>query len=202
MAAALGLAAQETAPAPAAPAREPGLYATIETSLGAITARLFEQEAPVTVRNFTALVRGTRPWLEPKTRLMVRRPFYTGLTFHRVMANFMIQAGDPTASGAYYPGFVVKDEFVPSLKFDVPGRLAMANAEKPNTGNCQFFITEVPTPHLDGKHAIFGQVVAGLDVVSRIAHVPTGAGNKPVTPVRIEKIVLSREGPAPAPAPK
>jgi cyclophilin family peptidyl-prolyl cis-trans isomerase len=193
----LALPAQETpAPAPAAPAAEPGLYATIQTTMGAITIRLFEKETPITVRNFQALARGTKAWPDPKTRQMVRRPFYNGLTFHRAMANFMIQTGDPTGTGAYNPGFTIKDEFVPSLKFDVPGRVAMANVEKPNTGNCQFFITEVPTPHLDGKHTVFGQVVEGQEVVKKIAHVPVGAGSKPLTPVRIEKITFRREGPA------
>jgi len=130
---------------------------------------------------------------------MVRRPLYNGLTFHRVMADFMIQTGDPTASGRYYPGFTIRDEFVPTLQFDVPGRLAMANVEQPNTGNCQFFITEVPTPHLNGKHAIFGQVVEGMDVVKQIAHMPV-KGDAPVTPVKIVKVTFEREGPPPEPA--
>ncbi|MCL4401746.1 MAG: peptidylprolyl isomerase [Acidobacteria bacterium] len=192
LACAAGLFGQVPAP------REPGLYVTFHTTMGDITARLFEKETPLTVRNFSALARGLKPWLDPKTNRMVKRPLYNGITFHRVMAGFMIQTGDPTASGAYYPGFTIKDEFVPTLKFDQPGRLAMANVGKPNTGSCQFFITEVPTPHLNGKHTIFGQVVEGQDVVNQIAHVPV-RGEKPVKPVRITSVVFKREG-APPPA--
>jgi peptidyl-prolyl cis-trans isomerase A (cyclophilin A) len=188
------LPAQQAQPTP--PAREPGLYATINTTMGAITVKLFENEAPITVRNFVDLARGRKGWIDPKTGQKVYRPFYNGVTFHRVIPGFMIQGGDPTGTGAYNPGFTIKDEFHPSLKFDVPGRLAMANAG-PNTGNCQFFITEVPTPHLNGAHTIFGQVVEGLDVVKQIARVPRDANDKPRTPVRITSITFQREGPAP-----
>jgi len=191
---ACALRAQEAQPAP--PAREPGLYATITTTMGAITVKLFENEAPITVRNFVDLARGRKGWIDPKTGQKVFRPLYNGVTFHRVIPNFMIQGGDPTGTGAYDPGFTIKDEFHPSLRFDVPGRLAMANAG-PNTGNCQFFITEVPTPHLNGAHTIFGQVVEGLDVVKQIARVPRDANDKPRTPVRITSITFQREGPAP-----
>lgn len=97
-------------------------------------------------------------------------------------------------------GFTIPDEFVPTLKFDVPGRLAMANTGQPHTGACQFFITDVPTPHLNGKHTIFGQVIEGQDVVHKIISVPTTGENKPVTPVKIVSIVFKRVGPAPAPA--
>jgi cyclophilin family peptidyl-prolyl cis-trans isomerase len=133
---------------------------------------------------------------------MVRRPFYNGVTFHRVIPDFMIQTGDPTGSGAYDPGFTIRDEFHPSLKFDRPGRLGMANTGEKNTGNCQFFITEVPTPHLNNLHAIFGQVTEGMDVVHKIARVPTGANNKPRTAVVIKRVVIEREGPAPPNAPE
>src|SRR5689334_17329246 len=148
------LAAGAMAQAPAAastpaPAREPGLYATINTSMGAITARLFERETPLTVRNFIALVRGTKAFRDPKSGQMVRRPFYNGIAIHRVIPNFMIQIGDLIGDGTYNPGFTIKDEFIPALTFDQPGRLGMANIEEPNTGACQFFITEVPTPHLN-----------------------------------------------------
>ncbi len=178
------------------PAREPGLYATINTTMGTIVVKLFENESPITVRNFVDLARGRKAWIDPKTGQKVYRPLYNGVTFHRVIPGFMIQGGDPTGTGAYDPGFTIKDEFHPSLKFDVPGRLAMANAG-PNTGNCQFFITEVPTPHLNGAHTIFGQVVEGLDVVKQIARVPRDANDKPRTPVRITSITFQREGPAP-----
>jgi len=178
----------------APPAREPGLYCTLHTTMGAITAKLFEQEVPVTVRNFTALARGTKAWADPKTGAPVKRPFYNGLTFHRVIANFMIQTGDPTGTGRYSGGFTIKDEFAPTLKFDRPGRLGMAN-HGPGTGSCQFFITETPQPHLNGRHTIFGQVVEGQEVVNKIAHVPV-AGQKPVTPVRILRVAFQRVGPA------
>src|SRR5579863_4078080 len=100
----------------------------------------------------------------------------------------------------YNAGYTIADEFVPSLKFDVPGRLAMANTGEPHTGSCQFFITDVPTPHLNGKHTIFGQVIEGQDVERKIILVATGAQNKPLTPVKIVSIVIKREGPPPAPA--
>jgi len=198
-----------TTPAkPAAPAREPGLYATLNTSMGTIVAVLYEKEAPVTVQNFVALARGTKPWKDPKTNAMVAKPLYNGVTFHRVIPRFMIQTGDPTATGAHDCGFTIKDEVVPTLKFDRPGRLGMANIGSPHTGACQFFITQVPYPSLDppaGNYTIFGQVVEGQDVVDKIEAVPTGANNKPVTPVRLLSVTIKREGPppaAPAAAPK
>ena len=188
------------AAAPAAtPAREPGLYATIKTSMGDITVKLFEKEAPITVRNFRGLATGTKEWKDPKTGAMVKRPLYPGTIFHRVIPGFMIQGGDPLGTGMGDPGFTIPDEFVPSLKFDVPGRLAMANIGQPHTGGSQFFITEVPTPHLNGKHTIFGQVIEGQDLVTKITHVPTKA-DKPLTPIKIVSIAIKREGPPPAPA--
>jgi cyclophilin family peptidyl-prolyl cis-trans isomerase len=194
-------AAPATTAAPAAkPAREPGLYATINTSMGAITVKFFEKEAPITVKNFVALTKGTKAWKDPKTGQMVTRPLYPGTIFHRVIPNFMIQGGDPTGTGMGDVGWTIADEFSPNLKFDVPGRLAMANTGQPHTGASQFFITEVPTPHLNGKHTIFGQVVEGQELVGKIARVPTGAENKPVAPVKIVSIVIKREGPPPAPA--
>jgi cyclophilin family peptidyl-prolyl cis-trans isomerase len=190
-----------TPAAPAAtPAPEPGLYATITTSMGAIKLKLFEKEAPITVKNFVALARGTKAWKDPKTGQMVTRPLYAGTIFHRVIPNFMIQGGDPMGTGMGDPGFTIPDEFVPSLRFDVPGRLAMANIGQPHTGGCQFFITEVPTPHLNGKHTIFGQVLEGQDLVTKITHVPANAENKPLTPVKIVSIAIKRVGPPPAPA--
>lgn len=187
----------QTSPAPSAAATEPGLYATINTTEGSITVKFFEKEAPVTVRNFVGLARGSKPWLDPKTGQMVKRPLYAGTIFHRVIPNFMIQGGDPLGTGMGDPGFTIPDEFSPDLKFDVPGRLAMANVGRPHTGGSQFFITEVPTPHLNGLHTIFGQVVEGQDVVTKIAHVPA-VQTKPSTPVRITSISIKREGPPPA----
>src|ERR1035441_1955949 len=191
------------AAAPAAPsAPEPVLYATFNTSMGAIRVKLFEKEAPITVKNFVALTKGTKAWKDPKTGAMVTRPLYAGTIFHRVIPNFMIQGGDPLGSGMGDPGFTIPDEFVPSLKFDVPGRLAMANTGQPHTGGCQFFITVVPTTNLNGKHTIFGQVVEGQDVVTKIVGVKTGAQDKPLIPVKIVSIAIKREGPAPEPAAK
>jgi cyclophilin family peptidyl-prolyl cis-trans isomerase len=192
-----------TAAAPK-PAREPGLYATLTTSMGTIVAVLYEKEAPVTVQNFTALARGTKPWMDPKTKTMVAKPLYNGVTFHRVMRNFMIQTGDPTGRGDHDCGFTIKDEVVPTLKFDRPGRLGMANIGSPHTGACQFFITQVPYPSLDpptGNYTIFGQVVEGQEVVDKIEAVPTGAANKPITPVRLISVTVKREGPAPVTTP-
>ncbi|PWU10343.1 MAG: peptidylprolyl isomerase [Terriglobia bacterium] len=186
-----------------APEREPGLYAIINTSMGTITAQLFEKEAPLTVRNFVGLARGTKAWKDPKTGAMAAKPLYNNITFHRVIPNFMIQTGDPTATGSHDCGFTIKDEIVPTLKFDRPGRLAMANIGQPNTGGCQFFITEVPYPSLDpptGRYTIFGQVVEGQELIGKIARVPTATEDKPRTPVRLISVTIKREGPEPAPA--
>ena len=195
------LMAQVPPAAPAAPARDPGLYATINTSMGPIVCVLYEKESPITVRNFVALARGGKPWTDPKTKTKTTRPLYSGTTFHRVIPGFMIQGGDPEGTGMGGGGLTpIPDEFTPSLKFDKPGRLAMANSG-PRTGTCQFFITEAPTPHLDGLHTIFGQVVEGQDLVTKIANVPKDGNDKPKTPVKIVSIKITREGPAPAAAP-
>jgi peptidyl-prolyl cis-trans isomerase A (cyclophilin A) len=178
----------------AKPAREPGLYATITTSMGTIVAKLFETEAPKTVKNFADLAMGRKLWTDPKTGQRTKRPLYNGLTFHRVIPGFMIQGGDPLGNGTGGTD-VIPDEFHPSLTFDRPGRFGMANAG-PGTGSSQFFITEVPTPHLNGLHTIFGQVVEGQDVVDKIARVPRVAGDKPTTLVRIVRVTVKREGPA------
>jgi peptidyl-prolyl cis-trans isomerase A (cyclophilin A) len=188
---------QLTAPPPGSPAREPGLYARIETTMGNITAKLFETETPITVKNFVDLAEGKKPFRDPKTGAMVTRPFYNGISFHRVIPRFMAQVGDPTGTGSYSGGFVIPDEFVPSITFDRPGRLAMANAG-PKTGSTQFFITEVPLAYLNGKHTIFGQVVEGQNVVTKITGVPRDANDKPRTPVTITRVVIERVGSAPA----
>jgi cyclophilin family peptidyl-prolyl cis-trans isomerase len=154
------------------------------------------------VRNFIALARGgTKAWTDPKTGQKTTRALYSGTIFHRVIPGFMIQGGDPMGTGMGDGGMVpIPDEFHPSLKFDKPGRLAMANSG-PRTGTCQFFISEVPTPHLDGKHTIFGQVVEGQDIVTKIANTPKDANDKPRTPVRLISVKITREGLPPAPAP-
>lgn len=188
------------------PALENGLYAIFNTSMGSITAVLYEKEAPITVRNFEALARGTKPWKDPNTGKMVAKPLYKDITFHRVIPNFMIQTGDPTATGSHDCGITIKDEIVPTLKFDRPGRLGMANIGRPNTGGCQFFITEVAYPSLDppsGAYTIFGQVVEGQDVVDKIARVPRDSEDKPRMPVKLISVTIKRVGPAPeAPAAK
>ncbi len=176
-----------------APAREPGLYATIHTSKGLIVAKLFEKESPITVKNFMDLAMGRKQWKDPKTGQMTRRPLYNGTIFHRVIPGFMIQGGDPTGTGMGGTD-PIRDEFHPSLKLDVPGRLAMANAG-PGTGSSQFFITEVPTEYLNGKHTVFGQVVEGQELVGAIARVPRDGNDKPRTPVTITRITFKREGP-------
>ena len=167
--------------------------------MGKIVIKLFETESPITVKNFADLAMGRKPWKDPRTGAMSSKPLYNGLTFHRVIPGFMIQGGDPLGTGT---GNVtaIRDEFHPSLKFDVPGRVAMANAG-PGTGSCQFFITEGPTALLTGKHTIFGQVVEGQDLVNKIARVPRGDSDKPNVPIRMTSVIVKRE-PPPAPAVK
>ena len=181
------------------PPREPGLYARIETAMGSITARLYEKEAPATVRNFRELAEGKKAFKDPKTQKLARRPLYNGMAIHRVIPGFMIQMGDPTGVGSFDPGFTVPDEFDPGLRYDRPGRLGMANTGDKNSGNCQFFITEAPAPHLNNLHTIFGQVVDGQDVVQKIGAVPRDANNKPRAPVVITRVVFQREGAAKKP---
>lgn len=170
----------------------PGLYAIFETSMGNITCQLFEKEAPKTVANFVGLAEGTKEWIDPKTGQKVKKRFYDGLIFHRVIPDFMIQGGDPLGRGTGGPGYRFEDEFHPDLKFDRPGRLAMANAG-PNTNGSQFFITEVPTPHLNNRHTIFGQCNEGLDVVQKIARVPTDPMDRPLNGVVIKKLTILRK---------
>jgi peptidyl-prolyl cis-trans isomerase A (cyclophilin A) len=178
---------------------QPGLYVLFNTSMGTITARLFEKETPLTVANFIGLARGVKPWKDPKSRKPVLKPFYDNLQWHRVIPRFMIQTGDPTGTGAHDCGFVIPDEFVASLKFDRPGRLAMANINQPNTGACQIFITEDQNTGLNGKHTIFGQVVEGQDVVGKIARVVVDSHDKPRFSIRLIGVSFMRlPGDAPA----
>jgi peptidyl-prolyl cis-trans isomerase A (cyclophilin A) len=191
-------------PAPATPAApqiplpaEDGLYAIFNTSMGRIVVKLFEKETPITVANFTGLARGTKTFTDEKTRVAVKRPFYNGLTFHRVIPKFMIQGGDPLGTGTGGGGVKnIPDEFVPSLKFDQPGRLAMANVGRPNTGGCQFFLTVTGSDasYLNGKHTIFGQVVEGQDVADAISGVERNSDDKPNTPVVIKTLLIRRVG--------
>jgi cyclophilin family peptidyl-prolyl cis-trans isomerase len=173
-----------------------GLYATFNTSLGTIVAMLYEKYTPESVENFVGLARGTKPWREPKTGKMVRRPMYDNLTFHRVLRGKMIQSGDPTGTSAHNCGITVHDEFLLGLQFDRPGRLAVANSGAPDSGACQFFITADLAPEWNQKYTIFGQVVRGQDVVEAISKAPVH-GEKPVDPVKLISVTIERIGPEP-----
>lgn len=168
------------------------LYATFDTSMGKIVCELFPKEAPETVKNFVELANGTKEWTDPKTGEKVKKPFYDGLIFHRVIDNFMIQCGCPNGLGNGGPGYRFNDEFKSGLKFDKPGRLAMANSG-PNTNGSQFFITHVPTDWLNNKHTIFGQVVEGQDVVDAMGKVEKDQRGKPVKTVTLKKVTISKE---------
>ena len=180
------------------PDRPPGLYWIINTSMGTITAQLYEKEAPGTVANFVALTRGTKA-AKDKSGAMTKRPYFTNLNFHRVIAGFMIQTGDGQAGdGTGDCGFTIKDEIVPTLKYDKPGMLGLARLQARNTGACQFFITDAAYASLNGEYTIFGQVVDGQDVVGKIARVPKDSGDKPRTPVKLISATIKRYGPPPA----
>ena len=171
--------------------RAPGSYAVFETTLGKIVVRLFEKEAPSTVANFVGLAEGTKEFRDPKTRAAAKRPFYDGLIFHRVIPGFMIQGGCPLGTGTGDPGYKFADEFHPALMHDKPGKLSMANAG-PNTNGSQFFITVAPTPWLDGKHSIFGEVVEGQEVAEQISKVARDRNDRPTQPVVIQKVTVER----------
>jgi peptidyl-prolyl cis-trans isomerase A (cyclophilin A) len=169
-----------------------GTYAVFNTNLGTITCQLFEKEAPNTVANFVGLAEGTKEWLDPKTGKKVKKPFYDGLIFHRVIPNFMIQGGDPEGTGRGGPGYTFADEFSPKLKHDKPGRLSMANAG-PNTNGSQFFITVAPTPWLDNRHSLFGEVVEGQDIVDKIIKVQRDGSDRPLKNVVMENVKIIRK---------
>ena len=186
------LAAGAVAQTKEAPKLPPGLYAVINTSMGTITAELYDQVVPNTVRNFVGLARGTKPWLDPKAKQLVTRPLYDNITFHRVIPDFMIQTGDPTGTGTHNCGFTIADEFVPTLKFDRPGRLAMANTGSRNSGGCQFFITEAPYPAGNNVYTIFGQVVDGMNLIGKITHVLRDDKDKPRFPIKLMSVTIVR----------
>ncbi len=169
------------------------LFATLKTNSGPIEVKLFPNHAPKTVANFTELAEGKREWVDPRTGEKTSAPLYDGTTFHRVISGFMIQGGDPLGTGTGGPGYRFADEFHPELVFDRPYLLAMANAG-PGTNGSQFFITVGPTPHLNRKHTIFGEVAdaAGREVVDRIANAPTGRMDRPVEDIVIEGIEIER----------
>lgn len=171
------------------------MEATIHTNMGDIRLKLFPEQAPNTVKNFTSLAKGEREWTDPSTGQQTSRPLYDGTIFHRVIDGFMIQGGDPLGTGTGGPGYQFNDEIHPDLNFDKPYLLAMANAGKrmgKGTNGSQFFITVVPTPWLQGKHTIFGKVAdqASKDVVNAIISVPTGANDRPASDVVIESVEI------------
>ena len=172
------------------------LTATLQTSEGTIVLRLFPDHAPKTVSNFVELAEGTREWTDPQTRSASKGRLYDGTIFHRVIPNFMIQGGDPLGTGTGGPGYKFGDEFHPDLSFSRPYLLAMANAG-PGTNGSQFFITTVPTPHLNRRHTIFGEVIEGQDVVDRISHVRTGRNDRPVTDVVLESVTVTQSDDTP-----
>ena len=168
------------------------LEATFDTNQGTIHCTLFGDQAPMTVANFVGLATGKKPWQDPKDGSTVKgKPFFDGLTFHRVIPGFMIQGGDPQGVGIGGPGYEFADEVVPALVFDKPGVLAMANkGSGSGTNGSQFFITEQPVPRLNGGYSIFGQCKE-VDVVKKIARVPVGAQDRPTTPVTITSVKIA-----------
>ncbi|MGC9157348.1 MAG: peptidylprolyl isomerase [Terracidiphilus sp.] len=171
-----------------------GTYAVFTTTEGKITVRLFETDAPVTVRNFIELAEGAKEWTHPATRQKSKDKLYDGTVFHRVIPDFMIQGGDPTGTGMGGPGYRFADETKGSPhRFDRAGKLAMANSG-PNTNGCQFFLTVAPTPWLTGHHTIFGEVVEGQEIVTKISLVQRDSQDKPKTPVVLQSVVIERVG--------
>jgi peptidyl-prolyl cis-trans isomerase A (cyclophilin A) len=172
--------------------RQPGTYAILETSEGTIVCRLFPENAPKTVQNFIELAEGAREWTHPVTRQRARARLYDGTIFHRVIPEFMIQGGDPAGTGMGGPGYRFEDETQGSPhSFDKPGKLAMANAG-PNTNGSQFFITVAPTAWLTGNHTIFGEVVEGQEIVTRISAVPRNRQDKPLKDVVLQSVKIER----------
>jgi len=171
--------------------RPPGTYAIFETSQGNIVCKLFEKEAPNTVANFVGLAEGTKEFRGARTSAKTKRPYYDGLSFHRVIPKFMIQGGCPLGTGTGDAGYKFADEFHSSLRHDKPGKLSMANAG-PNTNGSQFFITVASTPWLDNRHTIFGEVVEGQDVATKISELPRDSSDRPRTPVELRKVRIER----------
>jgi peptidyl-prolyl cis-trans isomerase A (cyclophilin A) len=166
-------------------------FAKFSTSEGDFKVKLFDDRAPNTVANFVGLAEGSKEFVDPKTRQKVSRPFYDGLIFHRVIDGFMIQGGCPLGNGTGGPGYQFADEFGPGLRHDREGLLSMANAG-PNTNGSQFFITLAATPWLDNKHAIFGEVVEGMDVVRRIGKTPTKAQDRPAKDIVVNSVGIEK----------
>ncbi|HEX7669212.1 MAG TPA: peptidylprolyl isomerase [Polyangiaceae bacterium] len=168
------------------------LLAHFTTSDGNFTVQLFDTLVPNTVANFTGLAEGTKEWTDPRTGKKSKEPYYNGTVFHRVIAEFMIQGGDPLGQGTGGPGYKFADEFNPKLRHSKPGILSMANSG-PNTNGGQFFITLVPTSWLDNKHSVFGEVIEGMDVVSKIGGTATSKpGDRPLKPITIQSVTIER----------
>jgi peptidyl-prolyl cis-trans isomerase A (cyclophilin A) len=166
------------------------LHALFTTSEGSFTARLFDDEVPKTVANFTGLAEGSKEWTDPRTGQKTKARYFDGTIFHRVIDGFMIQGGDPLGQGTGGPGYTFADEFSPKLRHDRAGLLSMANRGA-NTNGGQFFITLAPTPWLDNKHSIFGEIVEGMDVVKKIGSTPTSKpGDRPVKPITIQAVTI------------
>jgi len=173
------------------PATPTGPTVLFDTTMGRMTCRLYDKEAPITVANFIGLATGAKPWVDPLTdKKVTGKPFYDGTTFHRVIPSFMIQGGDRRGTGEGDAGYYFEDEIVPTLQFNIPGRLAMANSG-PGTNGSQFFITEVPVPELNGKHTIFGQCDPhSVLIASSIARVERNPQDKPLVPVVVNKVTI------------
>jgi peptidyl-prolyl cis-trans isomerase A (cyclophilin A) len=173
-------------------ARTPGTYATLDTNQGKIVIRLFEKEAPITVKNFTDLAEGKRDWTDRVSGKKGPGPLYNGTIFHRVIPDFMIQGGDPSGTGMGGPGYQFADETKGSpYKFDKPGLLAMANAG-PGTNGSQFFITTAATPWLTGNHTIFGEVIEGYDIAEKISKLPRNRQDRPNSDVTVNSVTIER----------
>ena len=169
----------------------PGVYAQFVTSEGPFTVRLYDQEAPRTVENFIGLAEGTKEWMDPRTNEKVQKPYYDNVIFHRVIKGFMIQGGDLLGQGIGGPGYTFADEFHPKARHSQAGILSMAN-RGPNTNGGQFFITLGPTPHLDDRHSVFGEVVEGMDVIQKIGTTATNERDRPLTDIAIQSIKIER----------
>lgn len=166
------------------------MIAVFETNKGTFKVKLFPEKAPKTVENFVGLAEGTKEWTDPSGK-KVKKSLYDGTKFHRVIANFMIQGGDPLGNGTGGPGYRFEDEFDKSLRHDKPGILSMANAG-PGTNGSQFFVTVAATPWLDGKHTIFGEVIDGMDVVYDISKARTAPGDRPVEDIVIKSLKIQK----------
>jgi cyclophilin family peptidyl-prolyl cis-trans isomerase len=171
-----------------------GLYAVFTTSAGNFTAKLYEKETPESVRTFVGLAQGTKAWKDPKTGKMVNRPLFENMLFYRVIQGDMIQSGSPTGTAAWDCGVRIRDEYLPGLRFDRSGKLAMANTGAENSGGCQFFITLNPIRSWDNKYVIFGQIVQGLDVAEKINRLPAH-GEEPIHPAKLISVTINRVGP-------